>query len=130
MERMKKMMSSSRPHPQLSNLSQLSRGDVKALEKITLKSKSYYIDLVIQHVFLIQIIYLGFMRMLHNKERMRTSLVFSHTFEFVTQNAPLMMIQFYNNSFLDGKYQVPLDPMCLIFALLNLLSLIVELFFS
>jgi len=54
------------------------------LEKISLKSKSYYIDLVIQHFFLLQIIYLGFLRMLHNKERMRLSLVFSHTFEFVT----------------------------------------------
>jgi len=41
-----------------------------------------------------------------------------------------MMIQFYNNSFLDGKTQVPLDPLCLTFALLNLISLLTELFFA
>ena len=75
------------------------------------------------------IIYFGFLRMLTKKESMRMSLVFSHTFEFVTQNAPLMMIQFYNNYYLS-KFQKPLDALCLTFAILNFLSLIVEMLFS
>jgi len=40
-----------------------------------------------------------------------------------------MMIQFYNNYYLS-KFRAPLDPLCLIMALLNVFSLIIELIFT
>ena len=101
-------------------------GDNEEIRHILINPSQVYFDLIWQHLLLLFIGYFGFIRLLSSRSDYRKQVVFSHLFELLTQNIPVTMLQIINNKNLGGKWQTPLDTICITLASLNLLDLLLE----
>ena len=98
-------------------------------KKKSTKIKCLVLDLVFQHIFLVIITTTGFIRLFATKHNFQLMTLISLICEFVTQSAPLMIIQIYNNSNTDYEITT-LVTLNITFSIINIADLIIELFLS
>lgn len=110
----------------LDELGQEADGTTHAINRVKQRQgRCSSLDLLLRFVAMMMLSYTGFIRLLTPKKKFHIPIVMSHTFELVSHNIPLLMLQVYSNNN-DAIYIKPLYTLNLALSIASAADLLIE----